>query len=88
MVDAARESERLIAGGLDVDPVDADRRRSDESLSRRLSARVDLAKGDRARIEPEVGHRGAQVGESARMRGAAVPEQELYVHATKASGPF
>src|SRR5258708_1986757 len=42
-VHAARQPHRLLAGWLNVHAVDADRRRPDEALPRRLGLRLDLA---------------------------------------------
>jgi hypothetical protein len=51
MVDAARQSDRLLAGWLNIHAVDADSWRPDEALQRCLGLRRDLADNDRARVE-------------------------------------
>src|SRR6478672_2663303 len=80
MVDAARQSDRLLARWLNVDAVDTDRRRPDEALQRGLGLRLDLTDNDCARVERNARHRLAQLGKRLRMRGTAVPEQKLDTH--------
>src|SRR3954452_24545626 len=77
MVDAAGQGRWLVARVLDVGAVDADRRRADEALAVGQAVGVDLAHEDLVGIEPELGHRRAQLLERLRVRRAAVPEQQL-----------
>src|SRR6478672_4654440 len=62
MVDTARQSDRLLAGWLNIDAVDTNSRRPDEALERCLGLRLDLADNDRARVELNVHHRLVQLG--------------------------
>src|SRR5664279_6119706 len=77
MVDAARQSDRLLAGWLNIHAVDTNSRRPDKALQRCPGLRLDLADNDRARVERNIHHRLAQLGKRLGMRGTAVPEQKL-----------
>jgi len=52
MVDTTRQPEWLPHRWLDINPVDANRRRPDEPLPRRVGLHADLTDDDRARIQP------------------------------------
>src|ERR1017187_2808051 len=77
MVDAACQSDWLLTRWLNIDAVDADRRRPDEAFQRCLGLRLELTDNDRARVERNVHHRLAQLGKRLGMRGTAFPEQKL-----------
>src|SRR3954447_21337250 len=72
-----RSGPRLVARVLDVGAVDADRGRADEALAIGQAVGIDLAHEDLVGIEPELGHRRAQLLECLRVRRAAIPEQQL-----------
>jgi uncharacterized protein len=76
--DPADQAGRLVGGGRDdVRPVDADGRRADEPLGRRLFLGGDLAHDDGARIAARLGQGRAQIRQRPRVRGAAGPEEQL-----------
>src|SRR5271167_2802842 len=80
MVDAARQSDRLLAGWLNIDAVDTDSRRPDEALQLCLGLRLDLTDKDRARVQSNIRHRLAQLGKRRGMGGTAGPEQNFDTH--------
>lgn len=81
MVQAAGEPERLPGGGrLNVAAVDANCGRADEMLAPGVGVGVDLTDDHGGGVEPQFGHRGAQIGERTGMRGAAGPVEKLDTH--------
>src|SRR5438477_6156507 len=77
---AAREPRGLVWLRLYFRAVEADRRRADEPLARRVALRLDLAHDHRPRVDALLGEDLAQLRERLLVRRAASPEQELHTH--------